>query len=513
MATVLPPPSKRQRTQAAQRARDQVSPEQIPDGLQRIQFRDADSGQAQGSVVTLSLSDLTPQNLSLLLNSLLGRNEAHDRLPYRFYNPLGDGDFSQSDIIAAHAAGQSSTEVVLDIPCRAEAVFKVRAVTRCSAAISGHGDSILSAQFSPVTSTRLATGSGDNMARIWDTETGTPLHTLKGHAGWVLAVAWSPDGARLATGGNDGMLRLWNPVSGASDGQPLKGHTQRVNSLSWEPFHLQEQGRPRIASASKDGTVRVWDVVGKKCDMALSGHKGNISCVRWGGAGQIYTASHDKTIKVWNASTGSLQHTLSSHAHWVNHLALSTDFALRTAYYDHTGKAGIPATDSECVTKAQKRFAAAASVNGKSGISERVISASDDCTIFLWAPAESAKPIARLHGHQKQVNHVVFSPDGTLIASAAFDNHVKLWTAKDGAFLYTLKGHVGPVYQVAFSADSRLLVSASKDTTVKVWEVRTGKLVEDLPGHKDQVFAVDWSPDGKRVGSAGRDKQVRIWTH
>ncbi|KAI1042807.1 hypothetical protein LB505_001157 [Fusarium chuoi] len=66
--------------------------------------------------------------------------------------------------------------------------------------IPGHGEAILAAQFSPKNSSRLATGSGDKTARIWDTDTGTPKYTLSGHGGWVLAVAWSPDGARLATG-------------------------------------------------------------------------------------------------------------------------------------------------------------------------------------------------------------------------------------------------------------------------------------------------------------------------
>ncbi|PNS17813.1 hypothetical protein CAC42_3208 [Sphaceloma murrayae] len=515
MATVIPPPSKRQKTQDAERSRTQVSAEGIPDGQQRIQFRDADTGEAQGPIVTVSLSDLTPQNLSLLLNTLLGRAQAHERLPYRFYNPLGAGDFAQDAIVNAHLTGDSSTELVLEVPCRAEAVFKVRAVTRCSAAISGHGDSILSAQFSPVTSSRLATGSGDKAARIWDCETGTPLHTLSGHGGWVLAVAWSPDGSRLATGSYDGTVRLWDPSNGKAVGGPLKGHNKFVTSLSWEPYHKQEAGRPRIASASKDSTVRLWDTISGRCDIVLSGHKGNVSCVRWGGLGQIYTASHDKTIKMWNASDGTLIKTLSSHAHWVNHLALSTDFALRTAYYDHTGKAGVPASEEEKVSKAQARFAAAAGINGsgKGAPVERLVSASDDCTIYLWHPGSTTKPVARLHGHQKQVNHVTFSPDGLLIASAGFDNLVKLWSATDGAFLFTLKGHVGPVYQVAFSADSRLLVSASKDTTIKVWDARTGKLKEDLPGHQDQVFAVDWSPDGERVGSGGQDKQVRIWRH
>ncbi|KAG9701781.1 WD40 repeat-like protein, partial [Aureobasidium melanogenum] len=164
--------------------------------------------------------------------------------------------------------------------------------------------------------------------------------------------------------------------------------------------------------------------------------------------------------------------------------------------------------------KAKDRYEAAAGVNNqKNGgkAVERLVSASDDCTIYLWTPMTSTKPVTRLLGHQKQVNHVTFSPDGTLLASAGFDNLIKLWNAADGTFLFTLKGHVGPVYQVAFSADSRLLVSGSKDTTLKVWDVKTGKLKEDLPGHKDQVFAVDWSPDGDRVGSGGQDKQVRVW--
>lgn len=519
MTTVLPPPSKRIKTAATVKARDQVATPQIPDGAQSIQFQDADTREAQGPVVTVSLADLTPQNLSLLLNTLNGRTDAGDRLPYRFYTPLvgKSGDFDQAAIIAASLSGEVTTEVTLSIPCRAEAVFRVRAVTRCSASISGHGDSILTAQFSPASSSRLATGSGDKTARIWDCETGTPLHTLSGHGGWVLAVSWSADGTRLATGSMDNTIRLWDPVTGKQAGSTLKGHTKWVTSMSWEPYHAQTPGRPRLVSGSKDGTARIWDCVNGRADMALTGHKGNVSCVRWGGAGSIYTASHDKTIKVWNSEDGRLLHTLASHAHWVNHLALSTDFALRTAFYDHEGKKGVPESEEGRRTKARERFEAAAAgggasrKKGSSGIEERLVSASDDCTIYLWSPSTSTKPLARLHGHQKQVNQVIFSPDGLLLASAGFDNLIKLWSALDGTFIATLKGHVGPVYMVAFSADSRLLVSASKDTTVKVWETRSGKMVNDLPGHLDQVFAVDWSPDGERVASGGADKVVKIW--
>lgn len=306
----------------------------------------------------------------------------------------------------------------------------------------------------------------------------------------------------------DNTVRLWDPKTGLPLGQPLKGHTKWVNSLAWEPYHLRQNSTSRLASSSKDATVRVWDTVSKRIDLVLSGHKSSVSCVRWGGTGTIYTASHDKTIKLWDSTKGTLISTLSSHAHWVNHLALSTDLVLRTAYHDHTGH--IPSTDAAKTAKAKERYEKAATVNNR--IAERLVTASDDFTIYLWDPL-STKPLARLLGHQKQVNHVTFSPDGALIASSGFDNAVKLWNARDGKFITTLRGHVGAVYMSCFSPDSRLLVSCSKDTTLKVWDVRTGKLKEDLPGHRDEVFAVDWSPDGRMVGSGGKDKAVRVWRH
>jgi len=99
---------------------------------------------------------------------------------------------------------------------------------------------------------------------------------------------------------------------------------------------------------------------------------------------------------------------------------------------------------------------------------ELLISGSDDHTLFLWSPLSSTKPLARLTGHQRQVSHVAFSPDGKWAASAGWDNSVRIWEGKTGKFVATLRGHVGAVYRLAWSADSRLLISASKDSTLKV---------------------------------------------
>ena len=466
---------------------------------------------------------MDPERKLFLLYLIYLRNlfnimqDASDRVPYGFtFVPDSKENEDQDAFDIANdlyhsviQPGLKSTEEFIRLYYTPQAVFKVRAVSRCTSSIPGHGEAILATAFSPKTSSRLVTGSGDSSARLLDTDTGTPIRTLKGHTGWVLVVSWSPDDTIIATGSMDKTVRLWDPTTGESMGQPMKGHSKWITALAWEPYHLQIPGRPRVASSSKDATIRIRDIVNRRIEIVLSGHKDNVSCVRWGGTGLIYTSSHDKTIKIWDASKGTLTQTLSKHGHWVNHLALSTDHVLRNAFYDHTGD--VPPTQEGKMTKAKAQFKKAATVNNQ--IVERLVSASDDCTIFLWEPSKSKEPVARLLGHQKQVNHVTFSPDGRYIASSGWDNHVKLWNGRDGTFVATLRGHVGPVYMSCFSADSRLLVSGSKDTTLKVWDVRTGKLKEDLPGHQDEVYAVDWSADGAKVGSGGKDKAVRIWRH
>lgn len=531
MATVAPPPSKRQKLAATEKAERQAEDARIPEGLGsvRVQFLDQSTGKAAGPAVAISVQDATVKNLEALLNTL-NSTDPSERTPYRFFfrdnRAAADADGADALSSAVDIDNSiyhsillpklSSVEDTITLHYVPQAVFRVRAVSRCSAAIAGHGEPILCAQFSPVSSSILATGSGDNTARIWDTDTGTPLHTLKGHTSWVLTVAFSPCGSILATGSMDNSIRLWNPTTGEALGGPLKSHTKWITSLAWEPYHNSAPGKPRLASGSKDGTVKIWDVPLRRIEHTLTGHKSCVTCVKWGGIHRLYTSSQDKTIRVYNTRSWSSLHILTAHAHWVNHLALSTDHVLRTSYHDPRSRLEKTDGTDEKRAKAKQRFETAARRNG--AIEEKLLSASDDNTIFLWTPSSfdpesnsTPKPVARLLGHQKQVNHVAFAPDGLTIASVSFDNSVKLWSASDGKFITTLRGHVGAVYMCCFSADSRLLVTASKDTTVKVWDVKTGKLKEDLPGHKDEVFAVDWAADGNAVASGGKDKMIRIW--
>ncbi|XP_021716955.1 notchless protein homolog, partial [Chenopodium quinoa] len=209
------------------------------------------------------------------------------------------------------------------------------------------------------------------------------------------------------------------------------------------------------------------------------------------------SSSQDCTIKVWETKQGKLIRELKGHGHWVNSLALSTEYVLRTGAFDHTGK--------KCSSPEEMKEVALARYNKMRGDApERLVSGSDDFTMFLWEPSVSKHPKARMTGHQQLVNHVYFSPDGQWVASAPFDKSIKLWNGVTGKFVAVFRGHVGPVYQISWSADSRLLLSGSKDSTLKIWDIRTQKLKQDLPGHADEVgnFNLDWTHWTSTIGTA-----------
>ena len=88
----------------------------------------------------------------------------------------------------------------------------------------------------------------------WQRKLASGHITLKGHAGFVLSEAFSPDGKQLASVGGDGTAKIWDPATGQVV-RTLKGHTSFVTGVAFSP-----DGK-RLATASNDRTVKLWDAV------------------------------------------------------------------------------------------------------------------------------------------------------------------------------------------------------------------------------------------------------------
>ncbi|CAD5212199.1 unnamed protein product [Bursaphelenchus okinawaensis] len=456
----------------------------------------AEDGSALGPSSLILPFKTSVADLQELCNQFLENDD--DPLPIQFRSE--DGAEIIDSLASSIPEDAINDEQGIKLIYMPQALFKVNPVTRCTSTLPGHSQPVISVQFSP-DGKSLASGSGDTTVRLWDLNTELPLKTCQGHKHWVLCISFSPNGKKLASACKNGEIFLWNTETGAQLGRKLTGHKQWVNSLAWQPFHMDSECR-LLASAGKDTTVRIWDTITYQTVRVLSGHTASVTCLRWGGAGYIYTGSQDRTVKVWKADTGSHYRSLTGHAHWINTLALNVDYVLRTKSLDKD-------SDQASVTDAESALQRYVKVT--KGTTEKLVSGSDDFTLFLWDPINNKQSISRLTGHQQLVNQVVFSPDTRLIASASFDKSIRIWCGQTGRFLKTLRGHVQAVYQVAWSADSRLLVSGSADSTLKVWSMKNKGLMIDLPGHGADVFAVDWSPDGERVVSGGKDCVLKLW--
>jgi len=478
-------------------------------------FQDS-AGERAGAPVDLPVGTNSKQ-LEQLVNALLGNAEP---LPYAIYVNNVEVETSLSETL--QTMDDVNYEETLQLRYQPLSVFRVRPVTRCVETMPGHTDAILHITYSP-DGTRLASGGGDTTVRFWNVTTSMPSHTCVGHRHHVLCTAWSPDGECFVSSDKSGEIRIWDPKTGKMRlSSALRGHTKWVTSMCFEPLH-SNPAADRLASASKDHSVKVWNVVTGRCETTISGHLDSVECVKWGGTGLIYTASRDRTIKVWaidghGRSMQKLVRTLSGHAHRINSLAMNCDYALRTGAYQLAVKVkrGAEKNKEEPAEPQAKALEKYKSVVGTGGSGERLVSGSDDFTLFLWAPQEDKKPLARLVGHQALINHIAFSPDGRFLASGSFDKKVKIWCGVSGKFMHTLNGHVGSVYQVTWSADSAYVVSASKDSTLKVWNMNgkePTKAMNTLAGHMDEVYALDWSPNGSQCASGSKDRTIKIWRH
>ena len=136
-----------------------------------------------------------------------------------------------------------------------------------------------------------------------------------------------------------------------------------------------------------------------------------------------------------------------------------------------------------------------------------------DLRAWEWRYLKRSSPTEPLAfvGHTGEVWDAVISPDGRRLASASFDNTIKLWDTATGKLERTLRGHEARTYSVAFDKQGTHLVSASADRTAILWDVATGEPVHVLRGHGDNVRCAVFHPAGGAVVTGSWDGSIRCW--
>ena len=324
----------------------------------------------------------------------------------------------------------------------------------CVATLSGHSYSVVSVAFHP-TAPILATGSGDNTAKLWhislDSSSVTCVATLSGHSCAVQSVAFHPTALIFATGSDDETAKLWHlspDNASAKCVATLTGHDDSVRSVAFHPTS------PILATGSADKTAKLWrlspasagtDNASAKCEVTLTGHDDLILSIAFHPTAPIMaTGSADKTAKLWLM----YPHTSLSYTRCVATLSEHSGTVWSVAFHS---TAPILATGSA------------------------------DKTVKLWRLSldyESAKCVATLSEHSGTIWSVAFHPTSPILATGSADKTAKLWrlsldsagTDNESAkCVATLSEHSGTIWSVAFHPTAPILATGSDDKTAKLW--------------------------------------------